>query len=100
MNYWDGRQWAPSDPSFTLTEDAFVATRIQHKVRLGADLNTIGTVTVTTRDGITLHSTPVGIGLYDAASGRSAIIAATTNSYGVLVSSNRVVYPNAFSGIP
>src|SRR3989442_2714768 len=96
MNYWDGQQWVPSDPSFDVTEDAFVATRLQHKVRLGADLNTIGAVTVTTRDGITLHSTPVGIGLYDAASGRSAIIAATTNSYGVLVSSNRVVYPNYF----
>src|SRR6266566_3435230 len=73
MNYWDGQQWVPSDPSFDVTEDAFVATRLQHKVRLGADLNTIGAVTVTTRDGITLHSTPVGIGVYDAASGRSAI---------------------------
>jgi len=72
MNYWDGRQWVPSDPSFEVTADAFVATRLQYKVHLNANLNRVGAVTVTSRDGITLRSTPVGIGLYDAASGRSA----------------------------
>lgn len=99
MNYWDGQQWTPSDPRFEITDDAFVADKLQQKVRLSADLNTIGAVTVVTRDGITLRSTPVGIGLYDAASGQSAIIAATTNCSGVLVGDNRVVYENAFNGI-
>ena len=99
MNYWDGQQWVPSDPIFEPADDGFVATRLQHKVRLAGDLNTIGAVTLTTRDGITLHSTPVGIGLYDAASGRSVIIGAITNSSAILVSSNRVVYENAFSGV-
>src|SRR5947207_6807041 len=99
MNYWDGRQWVPSDPSFEVTRDAFVAERLQYKVHLKANLNLVGAVTVTTRDGITLRSTPVGIGLYDAASGRSAVIAAITDCAGVLVSSNKVVYENAFSGV-
>ncbi len=99
MNYWDGRQWVPSEPSFDVTADAFVATRLQHKVLLNAHLNSVGAVTVTTGDGITLRSTPVGIGLYDAASGRSAVIAAITDCVGVLVSSNQVVYENAFSGV-
>jgi hypothetical protein len=48
-------------------------------------------------DGIVLHSTPVGIGLYDAASGQSAILAGITDCSGVLVSSNQVVYENAFN---
>src|SRR5439155_10828128 len=99
MNYWDGQQWVPSDPSFEVTADAFVAERLQHKVHLKANLNKVGAVTVTTCDGITLRSTPVGIGLYDAASGRSAVIAAITDCAGVLVSSNKVVYENAFSGV-
>jgi len=99
MNYWDGQQWVPSDPSFEVTADAFVAERLQHKVHLKANLNRVGAVTVTTCDGITLRSTPVGIGLYDAASGRSALIAAITDCAGVLVSSNKVVYENAFSGV-
>src|SRR5262245_23450572 len=99
MNYWDGQQWVASDPSFEATSDAFVATRLQHKVQLSANLNRVGAVTVTTGDGITLRSTPVGIGLYDAASGRSAVIAEITDCAGVLLSNNQVVYENAFIGV-
>src|SRR6185503_11242732 len=51
MNYWDGRQWVPSDPSFEVTPDAFVAERLQYKVQLNGNLNRVGAVTVTTRDG-------------------------------------------------
>ncbi|HTE89815.1 MAG TPA: hypothetical protein VK639_12710, partial [Terriglobales bacterium] len=98
MNYWDGQNWVPSDPSFDVTPDAFVAQRTQHKVRLEAgNLNQIGAVTVTTPDGIVLRSTPVGIGLYDAATGDSAVIAAVADSAGILVSSNEVLYPDAFN---
>lgn len=98
MNYWDGQQWVPSDPTFELAEDAFVANRLQYKVRLAANLNQVGAVTVVTPDGITLHSTPVGIGLYDAATGQSALIAGITNCSGVLVSDNHIVYVDAFAG--
>src|ERR1051325_1752603 len=99
MNYWDGREWVAGDPSFDVIDDAFVSTRLQHKVHINANLNVTAAVTVTTGDGITLRSTPVGIGLYDAASGRSAVIAAITDCAGVLVSSNQVLYENAFSGV-
>jgi hypothetical protein len=99
MNYWDGQKWAPSDPTFDLTEDAFVADRLHYKVRLEANLNRIGSVTVITPDGINLLSSPVGIGLYDAATGVSVIVAAMTNTVGVLVGDNQVVYENAFSGV-
>src|SRR5205814_3340632 len=75
MNFWDGQNWVPSDPRFDVTADSFVANRLQFKVRLSADLNQVGAVSIVTPDGITLNSTPVGIGLYDAASGKSAIIA-------------------------
>jgi hypothetical protein len=68
---------------------------MQHKVGLNANLNVPGAVTVTTRDGITLHSTPVGIGLYDAASGQSAIIARVQDCSGVLLNDNWVVYEDA-----
>jgi len=97
MNYFDGQNWVPSDASFDVTPDAFVARRVQHKVRLEANLNRSGAVTVTTPDGIVLRFTPVGIGLYDAASGQSAIIAAIKDCSGALVSSNQVVYENAFN---
>src|SRR5438876_4139983 len=99
MNYRDGQQWTPSDPSFEITEDEFVAERLQHKVRLKANLNMIGAVSITTPDGLRLHSTPVGIGLYDAASDESVIIGVITDCAGVLIGNNRVVYENAFKGV-
>jgi len=98
MNYWDGQQWSPSDASFDLTDDAFVANRVQHRTRLNADLNVIGAVTTTLVDGTTLRSTPVAIALYDPNDGRFAVVSTITNSIGVLVASNQVVYPDAFSG--
>jgi len=99
MNYWDGARWVPSDPTFDLTEDSFVAQRLQYKLRLFAELNTPGAVTLTTPDNLVLKSTPVAIGLYDAQSGKSVIISAITNTGGVLVNSNVVVFENAFTGV-
>jgi hypothetical protein len=98
MNYWDGQQWSPSEASFELTEDAFVADRVQHRTRLNADLNVMSAVTTTLVDGTTLRSTPVAIGLYDPNNGRFAVLATVTNSGGILVATNQVVYSNAFSG--
>ena len=84
MNYWDGQSWQASEPLFTLTEDAFVAAKIQHRLRLNADINTQGAVGMSTPEGQLLYSTPVGIGLYDRASGKFALIGTITNSIGFL----------------
>jgi hypothetical protein len=99
MNYWDGQQWTPSDPTFDAGDDGFVASKVQHPSHLLYNLNEIGAVKVRTPDGIFLHSTPVGIGLYDAASGVSAIIGVVKDRSGVLVESNQVVYADAFNGV-
>src|ERR1017187_2314269 len=101
MNFWNGQKWVASNPSFQVSADgtAFVANQVQHKIRLAANLNAIGSVAVATPDGLVLDTTPVGIGLYDAASGNSLIIGAITNCSGVLVSSNRVIYQNVFAGV-
>jgi hypothetical protein len=99
MNYWDGQQWVPSDPTFDAADDGFVAAKVQHPLHLLSNLNQIGAVKLRTPDGIMLHSTPVGIGLYDAASGVSAIIGVVKDCSGVLASSNQVVYEDAFSGV-
>jgi hypothetical protein len=100
LNYWDGQQWTPSDSSFQVSADgtAFVADKIQDPTRLAANLNIQGAVTVTTPDNVTLRSTPIAIGLYDAASGKSVIVATLTNTTGVLVDPQDVVYDRAFVG--
>lgn len=99
MNYLKDGVFVPSEASFEEEKDSFAATRIQHKVKLSKNLYTARAITIRTRDGITLKSTPSAIGLYDTASGRSSIIATLTNSIGVLLESNRVVFPGAFSGL-
>jgi hypothetical protein len=99
MNYWDGTDYVSSDPRFDLGADAFVANRVQHPVTIGANINQVGAVKLVTPDGKRLNSTPVAIGLFDAQSGRSVIIATITNSAGVLVDENRIVFQNAFAGV-
>ncbi len=102
MNYFDksSQQWLRSDPSFVPSPDgsSFVAAKLPNQVTLSADLNTVAAVTDVTPDGLTLQSTPVAIGLYDAASGKSMIIASLTNSQGVLVDARHVLYPGAMVG--
>ena len=98
MNYWDGEKWTESQASFDVTPDAFVAPRLQYIVSIGHQINAPNAINILTRDGITIRSTPVALALYDRASGASVIIGAITNSIGVLVSSNKVVFENAFHG--
>ena len=54
MNYWNGQQWVPSNPSFQISPDGMtaVASQVQHKVRLASNLNTNSAVNVITPDGI------------------------------------------------
>jgi hypothetical protein len=100
MNYQDAQgQWQPSVASFHMVGNFFVADTVPTKVILAPDLNITNAVTTVTADGITLSSTPVAIALYDAASGNSLVIGVVTNCTGALVSSNQVVYANAFSGV-
>jgi hypothetical protein len=99
MNYWDGKQYVPSDPRFDLGTDSFVADRVQHTVKISANLNQTGAVKLVTPDGKRLNSTPVAIALYDAQSGESLVIGTITNCAGVLVDDNRIVFQNAFAGV-
>jgi len=100
MNYWDGQQWNLSDPSFVVSPDgtSFIAAKIQDPTKLASNINCEGAVTVTTPDNVTLRSSPIAIGLYDAASGQSVIVATITNSTAALVDPQDVVYSRAFIG--
>lgn len=102
MNYFDGQVWRPSEPSFAQAQDAtgaFVADHVQHRIRLESDLSAPnGVLTLAMPDGVVLHITPLAIGLFDAASGRAAIVATVTNSAAVLLASNEVLYPAGLAG--
>jgi hypothetical protein len=102
MNHWDGSslQWVRSDPSFQINNDgSFVADTVAHPVRLANNLNSQPAVSILTPGGHLIQSTPVAIVLYDSASGQRAVIATVTNSAGVLVNSNVVVFDRAFDRV-
>ena len=98
MNFWNGLQWVPSNPTFVPVANGFLAGQLQDPVQLAGDLYTTNAVTVRTPEGIVLGSSPVAVALYDAASGNFAVIATITNCQATLVESNQVLYPDAFSG--
>jgi hypothetical protein len=99
MHYWDGSQWSPSDPTFETGDGSFLVQKVQHKLRLNGNINVQGAVNLTTPDGITLQSTPVAIDIYDPVSGQSTVVGAIQDSSGVQISSNQILFQNAFSGI-
>ena len=98
MNYWDGTQWSPSVPKFVGMNGGYAARQVQHQVQLAGNLFGDGAVSVQTPDGITLNSTPLAIALYDSASGNFQVISTVTNCAPTQVSSNEVMYIDAFSG--
>jgi hypothetical protein len=72
------------------------ATQGRHKVYFPGDISS-GVIEVVTPDGLHLKSRPLGISYDDGTN--TVLIGQLTNSIGVLVSSNQVVYPNAFTGL-
>jgi len=99
MHYWNGGAWVPSDPSFDSVPAGFSTSRLQYQVSLSLDIcNPAGAVSVMTRDGIQLKSTPAAICLFDSASGNSLVIATITNSVGVLASNNVVILSQRVQG--
>jgi hypothetical protein len=68
-----------------------------HKVIFASDLATAGAIDMQTPDGKRLRSHIIGLSYFDKASGQSVLIAEVTNSIGALISSNQVLYQNAFT---
>lgn len=90
-------KWLDSQEAINILPDGTgSATYGPHQAFLPVDIAN-GTVRLVTPDGLQLQSQPVGLSYDDGAS--TTIIAELTNSVGELISSNQVLYPNAFSGI-
>ncbi len=100
LNYQTNGQWFASVNSFSVSADgnSFVANQIQDPTQIAGNINTQGAVTATTPNGVTLQSTPVAVGLYDTKSGLSVVLAKLTNSYGVMVDPQHIVFTNALVG--
>lgn len=79
-----------------LPQGGAAATQGRHQAYFPGDIYQ-GVIEVVTPDGLHLKSRPMGISYDDGTN--TVLIAVLTNSVGVLVGSNQVVYPNAFAGL-
>ncbi len=100
MNFFNGSVWTPSNPSFVPSPDGtkFVATQIQDPTTISAQLNVQGAISVISPDNVTIRSTPIAISVFDSASGLSALVATLTNSTGVQVDPQDIVFDRALVG--
>lgn len=103
LHYRDAEtgQWLESNPGFELANDGFaVARRGQHQVIVAPNLNTPeGVIDLQSPDGKRLRSGILGLNLFDPVSGKSLQIAAVHDVAGTQVSSNAIVWFDAFDGL-
>ncbi len=98
LNCWQNGQWVESEEKIVVLPDgSAAATNGQHQVYFPADIYH-GVIELVTPDGRHLHSQPVGVCYGDGTN--SYLIGILTNSVGQIISSNQVLYPNAFGSLP
>lgn len=87
--------WVESKEEIDILPDGTAAaTNGQHSVHFPASIY-LGVIELITPDGEHLKSRPLGISYYDGTN--SVLIAELTNSVGQLISSNQIIYTNAFT---
>jgi hypothetical protein len=91
-------EWLETQESFELVPGAARAWQGSHRVTLAANPNTFAAVQLRLPDGRLLSSHVHGIGWHDLATGKSVMLAGISDTTGLLVSSNVIVYPDALRG--
>jgi hypothetical protein len=95
--YQQDGQWLDSLEQINILPDgSAAATNGQHQVYFPADIYK-GVITMVTPEGLLLQSQPIGLSYDDGTN--IVLIGELTNSVGQLISSNQVIYPNAFAGV-
>src|SRR6267378_1011541 len=95
LNHLVNGQWVESSEQINiLPNGTAVATNGQHQAYFPGDIYN-GVIELVTPDGQQLISRPMGLSYFDGTN--SVLIAELTNSMGIVVGNNQVVYPNAFT---
>jgi archaellum component FlaF (FlaF/FlaG flagellin family) len=95
LNHLVNGQWVESSEQIDiLPNGTAVATNGQHQAYFPGDIYQ-GQIELVTPDGQHLKSRPMGLSYFDGT--KSVLIAELTNSIGVVVGNNQVIYPNAFT---
>jgi hypothetical protein len=93
----DGR-WVESREEIQIVENGAVATNGPHQAAFAVNVNSPVSVEVRTPDSTRLKIRPLCLMYYDFHKREHALIAELKNSDGLLVGTNQVIYPDAFTG--
>jgi len=95
--YWQDGQWLESSEQIQIVPNGAVATNGPHKVAFAANINSPVSVQILTPDSKAVKIRPLGLAYYDFHLRTNILIAELKDSGGLLVSSNQVLYPDAFT---
>ena len=99
LNYWDGEKWERSEAAFDEAEDEYAGNRTVHKVRVPKRLDRRGWLEVDFGGGYRQRSRPMCVIYYDEGSGESVVLGEYRGSVGRMVSSDTIIYEDAFDGL-
>jgi len=101
LHYWDSKkkQWKDSKAKIKSRRGGAVANEGQQQVVFANNLNTLGAVDILAPDGVRLKASVIGLGYFDALSGRSVVVAELKDSKGKLVGEDQLLYEDAFDGV-
>jgi hypothetical protein len=99
INYRDASgNWIPSEPVVQMFQDGVICIGSSYQAILANNLKMSGAVDLLTSDKKRIVSRPVGIAFYDPVSGQRVLLAKVKDCQPELLSSNQIVYANAFEG--
>ena len=92
-------QWVESQEVIEPFSGGAIARQGRYQVIFANNLISAGSIDQQTPDGKRIRSNVLGLRYFDSATGSSALIAQVKDSQGQLISSNQVLYPDAFVGV-
>jgi len=99
LNYRDASgKWIPAEPAVQMFPEGVVCAAASYQVILATNLNTAGAVDLLTSDHKEIVLRPLGIAFHDPASGKRILLAQVKDCPPEMVSSNQIVYADAFDG--
>jgi hypothetical protein len=98
--YLQNNQYSDSVEQVSIVGSGAEAVQGPCKVQWAPDASTAGgAVQLTSPDGQQFSTSVYGLALVDMSTGSNVLIAQITNSTGVLMGGNQIVYPDAFLGL-
>jgi hypothetical protein len=98
LNRWVSNRWVEARPQLAVTSNGIVGAGAQHAVVFATNLNSTAAVQIRMSNGQWVRANPLCLAYHDTSSGSNVYFALVQDSQPIILGSNRVVYPDAFSG--